>query len=69
MPDNYSLERKPSVLDRTGLSNSTLYDEINAGRFPRPVKIGARSVGWVKSEVDEWIAQRIAKRDQEAEAA
>lgn len=60
------IERKPEVLARTGLSNSTLYDEIAAGRFPKPIKIGARAVGWVSSEVDAWIEQRIEQRDQEA---
>jgi prophage regulatory protein len=31
--------------------------------FPRPVKIGLRSVAWVESEVDDWVKSRIAARD------
>jgi len=66
MQKQVAIERKPSVLQRTGMSNSTLYEEVAAGRFPRPVKIGARSVGWISTEVDAWIEQRIQQRDQEA---
>lgn len=66
MQKQVAIERKPSVLQRTGMSNSTLYEEVAAGRFPKPVKIGARSVGWVSTEVDAWIEQRIQQRDQGA---
>lgn len=66
MQKQVAIERKPSVLQRTGMSNSTLYEEVAAGRFPKPVKIGARSVGWISTEVDAWIEQRIEQRDQEA---
>lgn len=57
-----SLARKREVLRRTGLSNSQLYRLIAAGRFPRPVSIGDRAVAFVCSEVDQWVAQRIAER-------
>jgi prophage regulatory protein len=33
------------------------------GKFPRPIKIGDRAVGFVESELDELIEQRIAVRD------
>ena len=52
--------RLPEVLDRTGLSRSTIYVRLDQGRFPRPVSLGARAVGWLESEVDEWIRERIA---------
>ncbi|MCZ0936605.1 MAG: AlpA family transcriptional regulator [Gemmatimonadetes bacterium] len=52
--------RLPEVLDRTGLSRSTIYVRLDQGRFPRPVSLGARAVGWLESEVDEWIQERIA---------
>lgn len=57
------LERKPEVLRRTGISNSELYRKIAAGQFPRPVPIGARAVAFVRSEVDRWMADRIAERE------
>lgn len=51
--------RLPSVLDRTGLSRSTVYQRVSEGKFPRPVSLGARAVGWVETEVEEWIARQI----------
>ena len=51
--------RLPEVLARTGLSRSTIYVRLEQGRFPRPVSLGGRAVGWIESEVDEWIRQRI----------
>jgi prophage regulatory protein len=52
---NEILLRKPAVLERTGMTNSTLYYFINEGSFPKPVKLGKRTVAWKKSEIDEWI--------------
>lgn len=51
--------RLQTVIDRTGLSRSCIYDYIQRNRFPRPVSIGFRSVGWIESEIDNWINQRI----------
>jgi prophage regulatory protein len=50
--------RLPNVLDRTGLSRSTVYLRVTEGRFPRPVSLGARAVGWIETEVEEWIARQ-----------
>lgn len=57
-----NLIRLDQVKARTGLSRSTLYAYINEGRFPRPVTISDRCVAWVESEIDTWIAERIASR-------
>ncbi len=46
------IERKPAVLDRTGMSNATLYRRISEGLFPPGVTLGNRSVGWLAHEVD-----------------
>ena len=51
--------RLPDVKARTGLSRSTIYLRLATGQFPRPVSLGARSIGFVESEIDEWIAERI----------
>lgn len=50
----------PKVLARTGLSRSTIYVRLDQGRFPRPVSLGGRAIGWIESEVNEWIRERIA---------
>jgi prophage regulatory protein len=51
--------RLPVVLDRTGLSRSTVYLRVTEGRFPRPVSLGARAFGRIETEVEEWIALQI----------
>ena len=51
--------RRPQVEARTGLARSTIYDRIKAGTFPAPVSLGEKAVGWVESEIDAWIADRI----------
>jgi len=48
--------RKPAVCARTGLSPATLYRKLKAGEFPKPVKLGARSVGWRDTDIDAYIA-------------
>lgn len=55
--------RLPEVITKTGRSRSTIYSDIEAGRFPKPVKLGARAIGFVADEVDAWIAARIAERE------
>lgn len=59
----FTLERLSSVKERTGKSRTTIYRDIAAGTFPRPLKIGARASAWDSREVDAWIAARIAERD------
>lgn len=58
------LIRLDQVKARTGLSRSTLYAYIREGRFPSPVTISTRCVAWVESEIDAWVAERIASRRQ-----
>ncbi|MBC8366756.1 AlpA family transcriptional regulator, partial [bacterium] len=45
--------RLPTVKQRTGLSRSTIYLRISEGRFPTPVSLGGRAVGWVEEEVND----------------
>ena len=59
--------RLPAVQARTGLGRSTIYVRLAEGSFPRPVQLGARAVGWIEEEVDEWIRQRIVASRGEAE--
>lgn len=51
--------RRPQVEQRTGLSRSTLYQYIKDGDFPRPVRLGLRAVGWLESDISDWIAARV----------
>ena len=53
----------------TGLSGATLYRKMSARDFPRPVQLGAAARAWLLSEVQDWIARRIALRDNDEHAA
>jgi prophage regulatory protein len=44
-------------------SRQWLWTQIAAGNFPKPVCVGAMTRGFVESEIDDWIAARIAERD------
>jgi prophage regulatory protein len=54
------LLRLPSVKAETGASRSTIYLRIQQGLWPKPVKLGPRSVAWPASEVAALNAARIA---------
>ena len=54
--------RLPDVKAQTGLSRSTLYAMMAEGRFPKPIKLGERAVGWSESEIAAWIEGRLAQR-------
>ena len=64
------LERLPRVKARTGLSGSEIYRRCatDPPTFPRPVKLGQHASAWVASEIDQFIADRIAARDAKAAA-
>jgi prophage regulatory protein len=51
--------RRPQVEQRTGLSRSTLYQYSMDGNFPKPVRLGLRAVGWLESDISDWIAARV----------
>lgn len=50
--------RLPEVTARTGLPRSTIYYYMNRNTFPDTIKLGARSIGWFESEIQEWIDSR-----------
>lgn len=53
--------RLPNVMKRTGDSRSSIYLKIKEGSFPKPISLGTRSVGWLESEIDAYIAALIQK--------
>ena len=56
----FKIIRLPAVKEKTGWKRSSIYRMVELGRFPKPISLGARAVGWVEDEVDQWIASRIA---------
>ncbi|MBR9856360.1 MAG: AlpA family transcriptional regulator [Gammaproteobacteria bacterium] len=55
--------RLKDVIDKTGLSRSTIYRQIAEGCFPKGVSLGGKATGWLESEVENWMLERLAMRD------
>ena len=49
------------VRERVSLSRQEIYRRVKAGTFPKQIPLGPGRVAWIGSEVDEWIAQIIAR--------
>jgi prophage regulatory protein len=54
--------RLKQVMDVTGLARSTIYKYIADGVFPKNISLGGRSVGWLESEIQDWIRAKIEER-------
>jgi prophage regulatory protein len=54
-----SIIRLPEVKTRVGLSRSAIYLAISRKEFPQPVQLGARAMGWLETEIEEWIHERV----------
>jgi prophage regulatory protein len=54
--------RLNTVLDRTGLSRSTIYRKIAEGTFPAQLKISTNGAGWRESDISRWVANPVAWR-------
>ena len=51
--------RRKQVEKRVALSKSVLYERMAANQFPKPINLGGRAVGWIESEIEEWLSDRI----------
>jgi len=56
----HKMLRRPSVESITGLSRSSIYAKMADGTFPKPIKLGERSVAWLESDVQGWLNECIA---------
>ncbi|MFH0782524.1 MAG: AlpA family transcriptional regulator [Pseudomonadota bacterium] len=54
--------RLPEVLDKTGLSRSSVFLKIKNGEFPSSIPLGTRARGWLDSEINGWIQGRASLR-------
>ncbi len=66
MTNSHKVLRRKAVREKTGYSDMHIYRLERAGKFPRRVQLGPNSVGWIESEVDEWIEERMRQRGGEA---
>lgn len=55
--------RLQDVMSLTGLGRSTIYKFMADEVFPKTIPLGGRAVGWLESEIEEWMEQRLALRD------
>lgn len=55
----YKVLRLRDVKDRTGLAKSTIYKKVGEGEFPKQFSLSGRSVGWLESDIDKWIGDRV----------
>jgi prophage regulatory protein len=56
--------RKPAILMATGWSNSTLYDQISKGKYPRPTKLdpdGRASIWW-EDEIEAFQKRAVERQ-------
>jgi prophage regulatory protein len=60
--------RRPDVEHLTGLARASIYQRMAEGKFPKPVSLGGRAVGWVEAEIADWQKRRIAERDRKRTA-
>jgi prophage regulatory protein len=55
--------RRREVESVTGKPRSSIYADIAAGTFPKPIPLGEKAVGWLEDEIVQWQKARIAERD------
>ncbi|WP_116964340.1 helix-turn-helix transcriptional regulator [Fastidiosibacter lacustris] len=60
---NLNIIKLPLVVEKTSLSTASIYRLAKVGKFPAPVKLSERSSGWLESDVNQWIDNRIKARD------
>jgi prophage regulatory protein len=66
MPEPDKILRMRTVLERIGLSRSTLYRKMHDGTFPNQIPISEHCRGWRESAINRWIADPISYTDERA---
>ena len=64
MQDEQALKvlRLPEVVKRLGISRTGIYDRIRENNFPRSVQVGKRSIGFIESEINDYIKKMMSNR-------
>lgn len=50
--------RMPNVEQKVGLKKTSIYQLIKENKFPAPVRLTNRSVGWYSNEINDWLLSR-----------
>lgn len=56
--------RRKDVEKKVKLCQATIYTKMNNGSFPKSIKLGPKTVGWIESEIDDWILEKMKERDE-----
>ncbi|CAM2928557.1 helix-turn-helix transcriptional regulator [Moritella viscosa] len=51
--------RLPHVKSQTGLSRSSIYLRMSQGEFPKSISLGARAIGWLEADINQWLEDKI----------
>jgi prophage regulatory protein len=57
------LYRLRELSARIGLGRSAIYQAIKDGRFPQPIRVGARAVAWRHQDIEAWLQSRATERE------
>lgn len=60
--DRQRIIRKPELLNMIGLSDPTIWRMEKDGKFPKRLRLGGNSCGWLESEISGWLTERAAAR-------
>ena len=55
----HSILRIKKVIEKTGLAKSTIYKKIAEKEFPKPISLSVKAVGWLESDIQKWIEEKI----------
>jgi prophage regulatory protein len=62
MQPSQNILRLPAAIKKVGLSKSTIYTLLKSDKFVRPIRLSARSIGFLESELNAWLEQKAADR-------
>ena len=57
----HKILRLPEVKEFTGLSRSSIYLRMANRNFPKSISLGGRAVGWLESDIQKWLEDRIVQ--------
>ena len=53
--------RLPEVIEKTGISRSSIYEQMQLGLFPKQLRLGKRMVGWSESEIEKHLEELLSR--------
>lgn len=53
------INRLPAVIEKIGLSRSSIYLRMSKGEFPQSISLGDRAIGWLEADIEQWLEDKI----------